>query len=280
MLSRITFKKIGWLFGHPEFRRSPVMVGQRVLGWELVRARNKDVVLELDSMRLKVRSQDGVGRLLYYFGEQSDELLMFLGMVVEPGMVVVDVGANIGTVSVFCSQLVGQDGKVVAVEADESTAALLEENLTINKCTNAEVRRTCVSDSIGVADFVVNADSAKRSLVGGLGRRIAVETTTLDRLLRDMTRMDILKIDVEGADYRVLLGAAATIDRLRPRVIVVETLADKDRICSFLLDRGYSLRAFDSQTRHLETFETVPLNLYAVRDVESMALRPQSVRQV
>lgn len=270
MLSKLTPERIKWLVSHPGFRKSPIRVALNVAAWEWTKFLNHEITLPLTSMRLKVRPFDGAGRLLRYFGEEGDDLLSFLRSAIKPGMTVVDVGANIGSVSVPCSRLVGEQGKIIAIEGDEGTADLLRKNLLLNNCANVDVRSVCVGEEHGHVDFYVNSDSSKSSIIrhATCTSPIRTEITTLDALLADQERLDVLKIDVEGADYKVLLGATGSIETHKPSIIIVETNADGDNICRFLVDRGYRLREYDRTTGSLRQFKTLPANLFAVRDVE------------
>lgn len=273
-MTSVSAEKLRWLFTHPCFRRRPASTLCRVALWEWRRSLGRRSLIRLgQDFALTVRPHDGVGRLLFYFGRQADELFSFFGAVLEPGMVVVDVGANIGSLAIFCAGRVAPSGRVIALEADKETAALLLENAKLNRADNLDLHVVCVSDRSGPTEFFVNPDSAKSSIANMSGRRVTVEATSLDDLLLTrLERLDVLKIDVEGADYRVLRGAEEIIRRFCPRFIIIETLGDQDKICTFLRDHGYALRSYDPVARSLRPVETMPLNLIAVRaDVRPLA---------
>jgi tRNA A58 N-methylase Trm61 len=104
------------------------------------------MLLELDGLKLVARPIDGNGRLISYFGTEFDSIFKFLKMTLGPGMVFVDVGANIGSHVINAARLVGDKGRVFAFEADPETYAVLVSNIELNRLGNVTVRQTCVAD--------------------------------------------------------------------------------------------------------------------------------------
>src|SRR5206468_5687943 len=95
------------------------------------------------------------------------------------GMITVDVGANIGTHSIYSARLTGESGKVIAIEADPETAAILRENIALNRSRNVSVFESCISDKTGMVPFNVNSNSAKSSIVYPGESRTSVRTNRL-----------------------------------------------------------------------------------------------------
>jgi FkbM family methyltransferase len=141
------------------------------------------------------------------------------------GNVVLDVGANIGILSIFFSRLVGAGGRVWAFEPNPHTFPRLIENLRLNGCENVMAVQSLVSEKAGVSDFYVapwgrfNPMSAMLPL-DERAQRITTPTLALDDLLPSVDRVDYVKVDVEGAEVRVLMGAAGIMERFRPAVQV------------------------------------------------------------
>jgi FkbM family methyltransferase len=143
-------------------------------------------------------------------------MFTFMKDFIRPGMVIVEVGANIGTHSIYSARLTGESGKVIAIEADPETAAILRENVALNDCENVVVFEGCIADKTGIGPFNVHSNSAKSSIVYAGVSRTSIPTHRLQDVLAKELQIDLLKIDVEGADYLVLLGACE-IFRRRPR---------------------------------------------------------------
>lgn len=136
---------------------------------------------------------------------------------VRAGAAVVDVGANVGFHSVVLSRLVGPSGAVHAFEPLPVTIDILRANLWRHGCDNVTVHEAAATDRVGVAEMAPDAEgrSGARLAHGG----ITVATTTLDEAL-DGRAIDILKVDVEGAEPLVLAGAR-TVLAASPNVLAV-----------------------------------------------------------
>ena len=154
--------------------------------------------------------------------------------------VVVDVGGHHGFYSVLGSYFT--DETVTVFEIDKNNLNHLQRNVELNE-SNVEIISKAVSDSVGRENF--NMEGTGLSSIGESGD--IVKTTTLDSELQ--VEPDIIKIDVEGAELKVLKGAENTIDNFRP-VIFIE-IHKRDRLKSFdhepedvkniLQEHGYKL---------------------------------------
>jgi FkbM family methyltransferase len=179
--------------------------------------------------------------------------------IVAPGWQVVDVGANVGVYTcVLANAVAGDGGRVHAFEPHPVTSRALRHHVELNQLDNVVVSATAVGDVPGTIDLVDAGlgDSGKFSARPGLAGHdraaIAVSTTTLDDYLRGVgaTRLDLLKVDVEGLEPEVLLGAADTLRAYRPVVVVELSPAWSDagklrRALDLLTDLGYTLEAMD-----------------------------------
>jgi FkbM family methyltransferase len=178
------------------------------------------------------------------------------------GAVAIDIGANLGEWTVPLARAVGAAGRVLAVEPAPRSAAALDKTLAANALRQVETLCCAIGDEDGVVDFAVPLVTSARSDTGsahvGPGsaghETLRVPVRRLDPLLveRGYERIDLIKIDVEGHERRVLDGAAAALARFRP-ALVVETgheaegeraaIADRlaglgYRIVGILLDHG------------------------------------------
>jgi FkbM family methyltransferase len=172
----------------------------------------------------------------------------------RPGSVVIDVGANLGEWTVPFARKVGPAGRVLAIEPAPRSAVALESTLAANALRQAEIVRYAIGDHDGVAQFAVPVVTSARTDTGTarIGPACAghdalqVPMRRLDSLAaeRDLTRLDLIKIDVEGHERQVLDGAAAILGRHRP-ALVIETghEADGDRaaIHDHLTGLGYRM---------------------------------------
>jgi FkbM family methyltransferase len=141
--------------------------------------------------------------------------IAFLRRSLKPGDIFLDVGANGGIYSVIAAKQVGPQGHVYAFEPGERELALLRHNIELNNLTNVTVMECAVSNKSGIAKFAVVKDGALNSLAA-LNRTEqqieywkTVTTTSLDDFLSKyaISKVDFIKIDVEGAEKLVLDGA-------------------------------------------------------------------------
>lgn len=147
---------------------------------------------------------------------------------VREGDFCVDIGANLGYFSILMSHLVGPRGKVHAFEPMPGTAAVLRENIRINRAENVSVMEAAISDKPGNLDLL--SESSQRfpktaSLVGyrmsGEVEHTSVPAITLDKYFESSERLpNLLKIDVEGGELAVLEGARNMLTRGGPVLIV------------------------------------------------------------
>lgn len=156
-----------------------------------------------------IDSQDtGLGPPLIMHGIFAPVETEVLRRLLHPGMIFVDVGANIGYFSLIAAKEVTETGKVYAFEPDEENFALLSNNRDRNGYKNIIPVKKALSDSIGIDSFYLKKDNlCAHSLVPDRTSKIVeVETITFDEYFKDIQRIDVVKIDVEGAEPKVLHG--------------------------------------------------------------------------
>lgn len=155
--------------------------------------------------------------------------------ILDPGMVVVDIGANVGYFSLLAADLVGPAGTVYAIEPEPRNNAILRKNVDLNSYSNVRVIEKAVSNRTGSVKLFLSAlDNGSHSISDAAARGVAgdveVGATTLDDLLEEegWPKVDLVKIDVEGAEMLVLEGMSL-LPRNSPSVkLVIE-------YCPFLL---------------------------------------------
>jgi FkbM family methyltransferase len=171
-----------------------------------------------------------------------------------PGATAIDIGANLGEWTVPFARAVGPTGRVLAVEPTPLNAAALAKTLAVNALRWAEVVRCALGDREGEADFAVPLVTSARNDTGTAHvgaaapdhEALRVAMRRLDRLVdeRGFARIDLIKIDVEGHERRVLDGAATALARFRPALVVEtghEAEGDRAAIHDRLGGAGYRI---------------------------------------
>jgi len=150
-----------------------------------------------------------------------------LKTLVRPGDTVLDIGAHIGLFSVVAARWVGPGGRVVAFEPSPETRAALVDHLELNRVRDrVDVRGEAIAAVSGAADFFSVAFSPESTLNPvhsrlGEASSLRVPVTTIDTFCEaNLIGPRVIKIDVEGLELQALRGAARTIGRARPAVLV------------------------------------------------------------
>src|SRR5262249_44856357 len=140
------------------------------------------------------------------------------------GSVVLDVGANVGIVTLPLARAVGPQGQVHAFEPHPEVRQRLKRNVALNNLSNVTICGDAVGAVPGPAPLYGNGtgNGGAASLAPGptLGETFTVEVRTLDSYTADLPRVDLIKIDVEGADFAVLEGARETMRRWKPAIYI------------------------------------------------------------
>lgn len=172
-------------------------------------------------------------RRIFWMDYYNREIVALLDRVLKPGMVVVDVGANIGEISIVAARRVGDGGYVLAFEPMTVLAHVLEKNLSSNKLSSARVVQMGLSDTIGEFPIYSSCGQGDEgdiheglgSLYGDPARDKLVQVisvTTLDSYIsgNPVRRLDVIKIDIEGAELPCLRGAMETLRKFKPLLII------------------------------------------------------------
>jgi FkbM family methyltransferase len=157
----------------------------------------------------------------YYQADYEPDLFRFLKQNLRAGDTYWDCGAHFGLFSVVASRLVGPTGMVLAFEPTPSVREILTKVVSMNKAFNVVVRPEALSDRTGETVFYVidNEASNANSLVKQArhSRGITIHTSTIDDIASELNvRADLIKIDVEGAEFALLKGARGVIEAYRP----------------------------------------------------------------
>lgn len=194
-------------------------------------------------------SEGGLKYLRPRLDAADPALLRLAGELVRPGHVVWDVGANVGLFSLAAAVAAGPAGRVLAVEPDALLVGLLRRSAAAsNGHAPVDVLPAAVADSLGVARFHIarrnratsHLDGCGTSQAGGVRATELVPTVTLDWLAGQFPPPDVIKIDVEAAELRVLSGASQVLAE-RPALICEVAGHNSAAVAALLAGHGYLL---------------------------------------
>jgi FkbM family methyltransferase len=211
--------------------------------------------------KMLVHTQDAaISPWLALDGLWEAHVTAWLQRTLQPGQVFVDVGANVGYFTLLAAQLVGPQGRVIAVEAHPRLAEILHRNVVINGVyghvttwqraawsTHADLKFHTRVNFAGNSSAGSVGDEALTRL-GDTEEIIEVQAVPLDDLLADLSRVDVLKVDIEGAEVHAFTGLARTL-AANPDVVVmfewapaqIQSVGDRPEALVDLLE-GYGFR--------------------------------------
>ena len=187
---------------------------------------------------------------LMWAGAYERGLVKTLKSFLKPGMVFVDLGANIGYFSAIAAALVGNEGRVFAFEPSPALYARLRRNLS--PFERAVVCEFAASDTNGPVPLYLHPrESGWASLFPDHDARIGtrVDSIRLDDWVQEvgLDRLDFIKLDIEGSEYAALLGAQPLLRRFRPvifaelnSVCLARSQRTPEEVLRLLSDAGYS----------------------------------------
>jgi FkbM family methyltransferase len=171
-----------------------------------------------------------IGRSLDLYGEWCDDEVFLLDQMLRPGDTVVDVGANIGTHTVFFAGKVTSQGLVIAFEPQRLVYQTLCGNVALNGLTNVMCMMAAVGEAHGQLTFPtldprVTLNFGAVRAVDGPGE--LVDVVAIDEL--GLQSCALIKIDVEGMETKVIAGARETIARCRPVLFLENDTVERSR---------------------------------------------------
>jgi FkbM family methyltransferase len=148
----------------------------------------------------------------------------------RPGMAVIDVGAHVGCHALLAARLVGPEGKVYAFEPSPDNFALLQKNVALNGYRNVELIPKAVAEKTGTVTFHLSPEGNDRNAIfessraARRGRSVQVQTVSLDDFLEQKSwpQVDLIKIDVEGAEPLVFEGMTRLLKRSTQLALIAE----------------------------------------------------------
>jgi len=201
---------------------------------------------------------DLVSKVILITGSWEPESWHAIDRHLAPGATFVDVGAHIGYYSLKAAPVVGAAGRVIAIEPNPQTVLKLRDNIRASGASVVAVEPVACADTEATLDLFAaprsntGETSLSRANASQEGPAVAsyrVRARPLDDIVREagVSRVDAVKIDVEGAEFLVLKGGAQTLDRFHPMVLVEvvdhqlrQMGTSSAQITAFMQAHGYS----------------------------------------
>ncbi|MFO1160110.1 MAG: FkbM family methyltransferase [Reyranellaceae bacterium] len=281
----------GWTFACEYFVERRWMALRRAALWEFALERGLVVPLIVPwygGTSLEVTLGNDNSLCLYVAGTFEPNEFAFLDVALRPGMTFVDVGANEGLYTVFAAHRVGAAGRVLSVEPSSRERAVLKRNIELNRFENVTVVPHALAAEAGFASLQVapKLHGGHNTLGGFAHEGIAaigaeqVPVETFDAMAQRLSidHVDVMKIDVEGAEVKVLRGARRMLMRCRPTLLIEANESalrgqgtSTTELVALLQSLGYEIRVFSYRTGEAELLTeggTLSANIVAIASAE------------
>lgn len=173
----------------------------------------------------------------------------------KPGMTFVDVGGNKGDFALLAARITGNSGAVLCFEPERENCRWIRKSIEINHYNNISLHEVALSNRNGMAELYLGQKSGWHTLLSGQERSdvgtVLVRTATLDSILATLSlgKIDVMKIDVEGAELQVLEGAQKTLSANAGIVLLLDVHprmgVDPKQVDGVLSKMGFSIHSMD-----------------------------------
>lgn len=229
--SLLVLRQLGFIFSNVTGSKLPKTILRRLFRY----AQSDVLVTNFDgNLTVSLNLSEHMQRRIFWIGYYSEEIASVLNQYLVPNMVVLDIGANIGEITLLAAKRVGTHGRVYAFEPMDNIANKLTQHIELNHFTQVEIHRCALGNEsnsqIAIYSSCGQQVKDKHEGLGSLYRKDNqeqpiqyVELTTMDIWITQQPKMqtiDFIKIDIEGAELACLQGAKETLKKFKPKIII------------------------------------------------------------
>ncbi len=260
----------GWRFNR-DWDKSDLFLQLRRTLWESFRHAETEVCIQfrwVNELVLNLYLGNDFSSQLFIAGNYEPNELYYLSQALAPGMTVLDVGANEGLYALLAASIVQKEGAVVAFEPSPREFQRLQANIELNQnqanIAPIQAFAVALSDANGEHGFKL-AESAHsgQNTLGDFAYDIhcegvvSVKTRRLDDLVQELelSQVDVIKMDIEGAEYAALQGAQHTLETFHPLLFLEvvdgalqQQQTSAEQLIQFLQSLGYQIFYYGEHT--------------------------------
>jgi FkbM family methyltransferase len=208
------FPRLNRFLARPDVKENFIKASAKRLLWRLhwVTTKRPYVIPFKSNLKISI-PKTGSGSLIYYQGYSERETADFMMRFLRPGMTLIDIGAHIGEYTLLAAHAVGESGQVHGFEPQPGIFPILRDNVQMNRLRNVTLNCKAVSNSIGEVEFEVFSEPSissirKQVASASAEQLVKVATISLDVYWSQQdAKIDLIKVDVEGAEKLVFEGA-------------------------------------------------------------------------
>jgi FkbM family methyltransferase len=193
------------------------------------------VIKRIHSYRMKLpidEKKKGIAKALLLFGVREEDQLLVLKNEIRRGMVVLDIGANIGYYALLLESLVGSQGKIYAYEPSCDNFNLLKDNIKLNNKENViEVFHAGISDKVGSETLYISEESNIHNFITMYRPRSAgksgevdtevVDMFDIDTLIKNKKPVNFIRMDTEGYEVKVFRGMKSFVKQTEHEIKIL-----------------------------------------------------------
>ena len=201
--------------------------------WRYLRMQEPALMNWIDGLVIRIHPNTEVHRSLFVRGIYDPNLIVVVNTLLNKGGTLIDAGAGIGHFTLLASKAVGEHGHIYAVEPSSREFNKLVDNINLNGLQNVICASRCAFSDVSSGNISLSIAHKERNLLSTTGSEFStkgiekvasedVSLTTIDELVLNnrVSRVDVIKLDIEGGELRALNGAARTIAKFRPAIMV------------------------------------------------------------
>lgn len=226
----LSLRKFGFRLSSLTHTKLPKTILRRIFRY----ARTDVIVTDFDDdISIHLSLSEHMQRRIFWMGYYSENIAYLLNTLLKPEMTVLDIGANVGEITLLAAKRVGGKGKVFAFEPIDAIANQLKRNVKMNNFSQVHVEQYALGDTVdGDRPIYASCGQKVKDKHNGLGSLYGREgeiplqkthMTTLDTWLQthiNIQNIDLIKIDIEGAELACLKGAKECLQQFKPKIIV------------------------------------------------------------
>lgn len=243
-----------FLFRFEFFKKRYFGIYRRIIRvWGLFK--NTEVTAVYDkTLKIKLSLRDWIQQQIYFFGYYDERGIRFIKSQLKSGNTFIDIGGNIGAYSLIAANIVGYKGQVIAFEPVTQVRNRLMENRSLNELHHLKIEPFAVFNE--KTELVLHVSSQENFGMSSIhahdedsGITETVKAVRLDDyvLENNINQIDLIKMDIEGAEIYALNGMKTTLMKFKPMVLIEissevldGTNIRADKIFSFFEKLGYT----------------------------------------
>lgn len=227
--------------------------------YQLFKGVKKEVIYR-DSIRLTINLEDWIQQQIYFLGDYEKNEIDYLYSNLKKGNVFIDIGGNIGLFSLNASKIVGNEGKVIAFEAFTPNYNQFKNHISSNHFQNITLEHLAIADEKSFIEILYNDTynnvGMASSFLQEYTAKERVESISLDEYVKqkNISKIDLIKIDIEGGEYAALKGMNEILTHYQPNILIeINNIALKssnrseEELVSLLTEKGYRKTKIISQ---------------------------------